>query len=63
MKGEVIEDYPQNTPFPSCLILEWVKGKPYHVVASLDETIGMGYIITAYEPSLDKFQSDFRTRR
>ncbi len=63
MKGEVIEDYPHNTPFPSCLMLGWVGGKPYHVVVSFDKDSGMGYIITAYEPSLDKFEPDFKTRR
>ena len=63
MKGEIIEDYPHNTPFPSCLILGRVEGKPYHVVVSFDETLEKGYIITAYEPSLDRFEPDFRTRR
>lgn len=63
MKGEIMEDYPQDSPFPSCLILGWVKDKPYHVVVSLDESTSMGYIITAYEPSLDRFEPDFKTRR
>ena len=63
MKGEIVESYPHNAPFPSCLILGWVEGKPYHVVVSFDEVSEMGYIITVYEPSLDKFESDFRTRR
>ena len=63
MKGEIIEDHPHNVPFPSCLMLGWVKGKPYHAVVSFDETLEIGYIITAYEPSLDKFEPDFRTRR
>lgn len=62
-KGEIIEDYPHNTPFPSCLILGYVKDKPYHVVVGFDETSRIAYIITAYEPSLDKFEPDFRTRR
>lgn len=62
-KGEIIEDYPHNAPFPSCLILGYAKGKPYHVVVSFDETLETGYIITAYEPSLDKFEPDFRMRR
>ena len=63
MKGEIIEDYPHNTPFPSCLILGWVEGIPYHVVVSLDNTSKIGYIITAYQPSLDKFEPDFKTRK
>ena len=61
--GEVIEDYPQDRPFPSCLILAWIECKPYHVVASVDATANIAYVITAYEPSLDRFEPDFRTRR
>ena len=63
LTGEVIEDYPQDTPFPSCLVMAWVDGAPYHVVVSLDETTDTVFVITAYEPSLDRFQADFRTRR
>ena len=63
MKGDVIEEYPRDRPFPSCLILAWVSGKPYHVVVSLDEGNEIAYIITAYEPTLDKFLPDYRTRR
>ena len=63
MKGDIIEDYPQNAPLSSCLMLGWIEAKPYHVVVSFDETLETGYIITAYEPRLDKFEPDFRTRR
>ncbi|HHT9120770.1 MAG TPA: DUF4258 domain-containing protein [Candidatus Hypogeohydataceae bacterium YC41] len=62
-KGEIIEDYPEDKPFPSCLILGWVQGRPYHVVIALDLEGFMAYIITAYEPSLDKFEPDFKSRR
>jgi hypothetical protein len=62
-ESEAIEDYPQDMPFPSCLILGWVKDKPYHALVSLDENSGIGYIITAYEPSTEKFGPDFRARR
>ncbi len=61
--GEVIEDYPEDEPFPSCLILGWVQGKPYHVVIALDFEGPMAYIITAYEPSPNKFGPNFKTRR
>jgi hypothetical protein len=63
LTGEVIEEYPQDRPFPSCLVLAWVDGAPYHVVVSLDETADTVYVITAYEPSPDRFEADFRTRR
>lgn len=63
LNGEVIEDYPDTKSFPSCLMLGLVSGKPYHVVVALDTEGSKAYIITAYEPSLDKFKPDFKTRR
>ena len=61
--GERIEDYPKDVPYPSALFLGWVEGKPLHVVAALDEQHDWAYIITAYEPDLEHFEPDFRTRR
>jgi len=61
--GECIEDYPDDYPFPSGLFFGWHRDKPLHVVAALEETSPRVYIITAYEPDLEHFQADFRTRR
>lgn len=63
LKGEVIEDYPEDRPFSSCLMFKVVKGNPFHIVVSLDEQNQKAYIITAYKPNLDKFESDFKKRR
>ena len=60
--GEVIEDYSAERPRPTALLLGWDKKRPVHVVLSL-EPDGEVAIITAYEPSLDVFESDYRTRR
>jgi len=40
-----------------------VSGKPFHVVAACDEVNGTAFIITAYEPSLEVFESDYRTKK
>ena len=32
--GEAIEEYPDDTPFPSRLVLGWVGSRPLHVVAA-----------------------------
>jgi Domain of unknown function (DUF4258) len=61
--GECIEDYPDDYPFPSGLFFGWHGAKPLHVVAALEETRPRVYIITAYEPDLEHFENDFRTRR
>jgi hypothetical protein len=37
--------------------------KPYHVVAAYDDGNEKVYVITAYEPSLEAFEPDYRTRR
>ena len=60
--GEIIEDYPNDFPHPSCLIYgQSVAGQIIHVVAGCDgETV---YIITAYIPNTDKFEADLKTRR
>ena len=62
MNGEIIEDYPDDFPFPSCLILgKNIDGKPVHICVS-DEGNG-GRIITVYFPSTEKWQTDFKTRK
>jgi hypothetical protein len=63
LNGEIIEDYPEDKPFPSCLILGWIRKKPFHVVISLDEVSNKAYFITVYEPNLTEFNQDFKTRR
>jgi hypothetical protein len=61
--GERIEDYPGDRPLPSGLFLSWVRGRPLHVVAAFDMANKTVVIITAYEPTVEYFESDFRTRR
>ena len=59
---EIIEDYPDDFPHPSCLIFGYtVEKRVIHVVVSKDEdNIG---IITAYIPNLQKFEADLKTRK
>lgn len=59
--GEIIEQYPDDTPFPSCLILGYSGERALHVVASIDE--GLIYIITAYAPNPEKWEADWKTRK
>jgi hypothetical protein len=52
-EGQVIEDYPDDTPYPSALIMGWYGDRPVHVVAAYnveeDETV----VVTVYEPGPD----------
>ena len=62
MTGEIIEQYPEDFPFPSCLICgHSADHKVIHVVMS-DEGTG-SRIITAYFPDTEKWEADFRTRK
>ena len=59
--GEIIEQYEDDYPFPSCLILGKSAGKVIHIVASIDEKLI--YIITAYIPSSEKWDNDWKHRK
>ena len=60
--GEIIEQYEDDTPFPSCLVLGLTMSRrPVHVVVSHDD--GFIYLITAYLPDTQKWSSDYKTRK
>jgi hypothetical protein len=63
--GEVIKEYPNDTPYPSYLVLLIIEEKPIHVVYSIYNTRDekQYYIITVYNPSLDEWHGDYKTRR
>ena len=62
MSGEVIEDYPEDYPFPSCLLLgKALTGNTLHVVCAIgDDKL---WIITAYKPTPTDWEPDLKTRR
>ncbi len=61
-KGEIIESYPDDFPYPSCLIFGYtLNNEVIHVVAGCDGEYV--YIITAYYPNLEKFDVDLKTRK
>jgi len=61
--GEIIEQYSDDAPFPSCLILGIsTSGKPIHVVCALNPGVTC-CMITAYHPSPEKWESDNKTRK
>lgn len=61
--GEVIARYPDDSPYPSCLILGFILSTPVHVVLGMDGETRTGIVITAYEPDPAVWGQDFRTRR
>ena len=61
LSGTIIEQYPDDYPYPSCLILGYAQNGPLHIV------VGLGHkklwLITTYKPDVDKWEDDFRTRK
>ena len=60
--GEIIEQYPTDYPYPSCLILGiTLNDKHMHIVCGIGN-IEL-WLITAYYPNNDKWLNDFKTRK
>ena len=60
--GQVIEDYPEDFPHPSCLVFGYtLNNRVLHVVAGCDGEYV--YIVTAYFPDLKIFKADLKTRK
>ena len=61
--GKTIKEYPDDTPYPSRIILGYDGNRPIHVVSAYDQDDDMEYIITVYEPDTQLWTSDFTKRR
>lgn len=60
--GEIIEQYPSDFPYPSCLVTGMnVNNAPLHIVCGIGDN--KLWIITAYYPSSDSWENDFKTRK
>ena len=60
--GETIEDYPNDKPFPSRLVLGWRSTGPLHVVVAEDEASETEIVVTVYEPDPRRWDNGFRRR-
>ena len=62
VNGVIIEQYPTDYPFPSCLVLGHTKaGKALHIVCGSNGT--ELWLITAYIPNPTEWTEDFKQRR
>ena len=60
---EVVTEYADDRPYPSCLALGMTKTKrPLHVVFSVNGPARTVYVITVYEPEASRWSEGF-TRR
>lgn len=62
-RGEEIAGYPDDVPYPSCLVLGFVADRAVHVVADREESERTCYVITVYHPDPEIWESDFKRRR
>lgn len=64
LDGEIIERNPKSKPYPSCLVLGWLKsGDHLHVKCSMGTKEPRLRIVTVYEPSDEEWESDYKTRK
>jgi hypothetical protein len=63
MSGELIENYPDDVPYPSYLMIGWCGPRPIHVVAADNMADSKTILITVYEPDLTIWEHGFKRRR
>ena len=61
--GETIEDYSEEMPEPSRLILGFQGKHPFHIVTSENPEANETTIITVYIPDSAKWDRAFKSRR
>lgn len=63
LHGKIIEDYPDDKPYPSCLIYgQTFSGDPVHSVWAFNDENRWAVLITVYRPNADLW-INFRERR
>jgi hypothetical protein len=61
--GENIEYYPNDSPYPSRLVLGWWGKRPVHIVVADNHSENEAIIITVYEPDNALWEPGFRRRK
>ncbi len=62
-QGEIIEKYPDDYPYPSCLMFRIVRQKPLHIVVADNVSESQKIIVTVYIPDSANFETDYKTRK
>jgi len=61
--GVIIKSYPEDKPYPSYLMLHSINNRPIHIVISMNSKSNICTIVTAYEPSPELWENDFKTKK
>jgi hypothetical protein len=59
----ILEEYPQDEPYPSRLALGWAGSRPLHLVLAGPTVAGDTILVTLYEPDLERWEQDFLRRK
>ena len=63
LNGKIIESYPDDTPYPSCLIFgSSSKRRPIHIVCAYSAESDMVIVVTVYHPDPTRW-IDFERRK
>jgi hypothetical protein len=63
MDGKIIESYPDDEPYPSCLIYgRTSQERPLHIVCACAYESDLTVVVTAYHPDPDRW-IDYERRK
>ncbi len=60
--GAVVEEYPNDKPYPSRLLLGFVSHRPIHIVIAENSAASEIFVVTVYEPDPLQWDQDFKVR-
>lgn len=60
--GEIIAAYPNDKPYPSMLILNFINGKAIHAVVAKNLTTDECILITCYLPDPKLWDAEFKIK-
>jgi hypothetical protein len=60
--GTTVESCPEDTPYPSRLVMGWVRDRPVHVVVADNPHDEETIAITAYRPDSMRWDARFSRR-
>lgn len=61
--GETVEEYPDDSPYPSRLVSGRSGKRPLHIVVADKRESNETIVITAYEPDEAEWKNDFKKRK
>ena len=61
--GDVVQEYPDDRPYASRLVLGWLGPRPIHVAVAHNKDHDELIVITVYEPHLDQWEPGFLRRK